>query len=54
MIVTLTFNGKPFGCPMDDLRGNDLLRFIQSQMELGRTVHITPEERDLFWPKEEV
>lgn len=48
MIVTVTFDGKPFGSPMDDLRDDDLLWFIKSQMELGRAVHITPEEKDLF------
>ncbi len=51
MIITVTFNGKPFGSPMNDLRESDLLWFIKSQMELGRTVHITPEEKD-FWHKE--
>lgn len=53
MIVTLTYNGKPFGSPMDDLRDDDLLWFIKSQMELGRTVHITPEKKDLTWAGEE-
>lgn len=48
MIVTVTFDGKPFGSPMDDLRDDDLLWFIKSQMELGRAVHITPEEKDIF------
>lgn len=48
MIVTATFNGKSFGSPMNDLRDDDLLWFIKSQMELGRAVHITPEEKDLF------
>ena len=48
MIITLTFEGKPFGSPMNDLHESDLLWFIKSQMELGRTVHITPEEGDLF------
>ncbi len=47
MIVTVTYCGKPFGSPMDGLRDDDLLWFIKSQIELGRTVHITPEEMDL-------
>ena len=41
MIVTVTYNGKPFGGPMDDLREDDFLWFIKSQLELGREVHIT-------------
>jgi hypothetical protein len=48
MIVTVMFNGKPFGSPMDGLRDDDLLWFIKSQLELGRTVQITPEEQDIF------
>lgn len=48
MIVTVTFDEKPFGSPIDNLRDDDLLWFIKSQMELGRAVHITPEEKDLF------
>lgn len=48
MIVTVTFGKKPFGSPMDDLRDDDLLWFIKSQVELGRTVHITPKEKGLF------
>lgn len=54
MIVTVTFDGKPFGSPMNDLRDDDLLWFIKSQIELGRAVHITPAGKDLLWAKEEV
>ncbi len=50
MIVTITFEGKPIGVPMDDLSGERLLEFIELEMELGRTVHITPEKKD-FWHK---
>ena len=44
MIVTVMFNGKPFGSPMDGLRDDDLLWFIKSQLGL----QITPEEQDIF------
>ena len=44
MIVTVTFNGKPFGYPMDDLREDDFLWLIKSQLELGREVHIAPKK----------
>ena len=47
MRISVTFNGKPVGSAMNDLREDDLLWFIKSQMELGRCVHIEPEEGDL-------
>ena len=47
MIVTVTYNGKPFGYPMDDLREDDFLWFIKSQLDLGREVHIAPKEHNL-------
>lgn len=50
MTITVTFEGKPFGSPMNDLRENDLLWFIRSQMELGREVHISPDPEDLSHP----
>lgn len=48
MIVTVMFDGKPFGSPIDGLRDDDLLWFIKSQIELGRTVQVTPEEKDVL------
>lgn len=50
MTITVTFEGKPFGSPMNDLKEDDLLWFIRSQMELGREVHISPDPEDLFHP----
>lgn len=47
MRLYVTFNGKPLGNAFNDLREDDLLWFIKSQMELGRSVHIEPEEGDL-------
>ena len=47
MRISVTFNGKPVGSAMNDLREDDLLWFIKSQMELGRCVYIEPEEGDL-------
>ena len=44
MIVTTYFNGRPFGSPMNDLRDDDLLWYIKTQVELGRTVTIEPEQ----------
>ena len=44
MRISVTFNGMSVGCAMNDLREDDLLWFIKSQMELGRCVHIEPEE----------
>ncbi len=48
MIVTLTFEGKPIGVPMNDLSGERLLRFIENEMALGRAVLITPEKEDFY------
>ncbi len=44
MIITLTRDSKTFGEPMNDLSGKRLLEFIETQMALGRAVHIQPEE----------
>lgn len=55
MIVTVTYGGKPFGSPMDDLREDDLLWFIKTHLKLGLEVHITPEPAmtgDTCSPKE--
>jgi len=53
MIITLTYEGKPLGSPMNDLSGERLLQFIKDEMELGRTVHIQPEKKDLWlWENE--
>ncbi len=48
MIVTVTFESKPIGVPMNDLSGERLLKFIEVEMELGRAVLITPEKEDLY------
>ncbi len=48
MIITVTFEDKSVGIPMNDLSGERLLRFIEHEMELGRAVLITPEKEDLF------
>lgn len=55
MIVVAAFEGKPlpFGTPMNDLRGEKLLKFIEMQMELGREVHISPEPGDYWSPDTE-
>lgn len=55
MIFTITYKGEEIGRSMNDLKKKSLLRFIQAEMKLGRTVHITPEKEDLFKPgREEV
>lgn len=46
MTVTITYENKPVGTPMHDLSKESLLQFIESQMELGRTVHITPDKEE--------
>ena len=48
MIITVTYKGAPHGNPINDLREDDLLWFIKSELELGREVHITPEEGNMF------
>ena len=53
MIVTVTYGGKPFGSPMDDLREDDLLWFIKAQLELGREIHIAAEMIGEIWPPKE-
>lgn len=44
MKVTITYEGEPVGRPMYDLDGERLLWFIKAEMELGRVVHIAPDE----------
>lgn len=48
MIVILTYKGTHVGKPMNDIKEEKLMDFIKTEMELGRTVHIVPEEKDLF------
>ncbi len=47
MTVSFTFNGKPHGFPIKDLREDDLLYLIREELALGRSVHIHPDESDL-------
>lgn len=47
MTVSFTFNGKPYGFPIKDLRNeDDLLFLIKEEIALGRSVHITPDKND--------
>lgn len=48
MIVILTYKGTRVGKPMNNFEKEKLMDFIMAEMELGRTVHIVPEEKDLF------
>ena len=48
MIIILTYKGTRVGRPMNDIKEEKLMDFIKTEMELGRTVHIVPEEKDLF------
>ena len=48
MTVMLTYKGTRVGRPMNDIKEEKLMDFIKAEMELGRTVHIVPEEKDLF------
>ncbi|MDY3692478.1 MAG: hypothetical protein SO072_10990 [Dysosmobacter sp.] len=48
MTVSFTFNGKPFGNIITGLKEDDLLDLIKAELELGRSVHITPDENDII------
>ena len=48
MIIILTYKGTRVGRSMNDIKEEKLMDFIKTEMELGRTVHIVPEEKDLF------
>ncbi len=49
MTISFTLNGKPYESPIKDLREDDLLFLIKAELELGRSVHITPDENDIIW-----